>query len=601
MTSPELHVVDSIRHAAGRVLGDSQASRGIMQLCDQHAEAIRWISDQRVPDATTVGVIGATGQGKSWLIRQLVLDASVQQAIRSGDAQDEATRRLYWIGPRAPAQLDSRYESYLYCPTESMVDLGGPTLLVDTPGATDADDATVQAASRAISMASVLILVVRRQQLRSEVPARLAAASEGTLVLPVVNAIRGPLDDAELRADIDAMVARLRSAAPRGDVLSPVMVPDFEVATLDEKETGRNMSAQIAAALRPHLSVGELSSRRQGLRLQAEHDRFQHQLREQLAVHLPRLSMAVEHLEEATGKLPHEVAVELIGSGQALRAGIRSRLRAEMLVATAAIWFPYRTLLGLLNLTHGAWDRVILALSGSLPSLVGAAWTSVRNLSDPHANGPSASTAIRSRSHALIADRIVPLVHRFRGELARLRPQGAQSSLTDRESSTDTAGVQMLGIDSLLENTQQIFDEEISATAPRPVLSQIFGLLGSFVFWSLMAGPIVTLYRTYLSASYDSISTMATELDRFPHPTATMIFTSLVLSILPTSLFAMLVLTWIQRRGRQELAASRIDARIKASIVQLQSDGVLRLEFHDPLLEDARRLLRASASPNAIR
>lgn len=585
------------------MLSGTTAGQTIVQLCDSHADTLRLLSESRVPDATVVAVIGATGQGKSWLIRQCVSESSVRQAIRSGDSQAEATRRLYWVGPQSPSNLDTQTESYLHCSADSMLDLGGPYILVDTPGATDSDVATAEAAARAISMASVLILVVRREQIRSEVPGQLAEASDGTLILPVITVVRAAKESPELRSDVDALSDRLRRAAPRGEVLNPILVPDFEVAANaspdSQHEVGKQAAEQLVNSLRSHLSSGHISQRRRGVRIQAEKDRFHEQVRNQLAEYLPRLALAVEHLDQATQQLPHDVAVELIGSGQALRAGIRARLRAEMLVSTAAIWFPYRTILGLLNLTHGAWDRVILALSGSLPSLVGAAWTSFKNLNE----SPSTlqgTAAIRSRSSAMIADRIVPLANRFRSELARVRPAGSKTQATSRDGEyktsesahLDTLGLELQGLESLQEQTQQILEEEIAKAAPASGLIQLLGVIGTFIFWGLLAGPIVSLYRSYFAASYESISSLAENLERFPHPTAAMVLTSLLLSILPTSLFAMAVLTWVQRRSRQDQAAANIDKRIKQAIDDLQNQGVLRVEFRDEMLEDTRRLTK---------
>ena len=585
----------AIRRAALNVLGASGAGQAIAQLCDSHLETLRLLMESRVPDATVIAVIGATGQGKSWLIRQCVQESSVRQAIKSGDAQAEATRRLYWVGPQSPSNLDLRTESFLHCPADSMLDLGAPYILVDTPGATDADPATAEAAARAISMASVLVLVVRREQIRSEVPGQLAAASDGTLILPVVTVIRNSTDNPELRRDIDALSDRLRRAAPRGEVLSPILISDFEVLSqpedqnLSQEAVGRQAASQLAQSLRTHLTSGHVSQRRRGVRIQAEKERFHEQIKLQLAEHLPKLALAVKHLDDATEQLPHDVAVELIGSGQALRAGIRARLRAEMLVSTAAIWFPYRTILGLLNLTHGAWDRVILALTGSLPSLVGAAWTSFKNMSNSQSFGQK-SDAIRARSSAMIADRIVPLINRFRSELERVRPSDHSDHRAQHSKPLDLVGLELQGIESLQEQTQQIMEEEIARAAPSARAIQFCGLIGSVLFWSLLAGPIFALYRNYFAASYESLRSLADNLERFPHPSAAMILTSLLLSLLPTALFAMGVLTWVQRRSRQEQAAGSIDLRIKQAIDALQTDGVLRIEFSDPVLEDTRRL-----------
>jgi len=100
-----------------------------------------------------------------------------------------------------------------------MHDLGGPYVLVDTPGATDDDHEIAETARRALALAAVLIMVVRRDQLRSQTVSVLTTLGEGTLVVPVINAVRDSTDP-ELAADADTLVARMRSAAPS---TSPVL------------------------------------------------------------------------------------------------------------------------------------------------------------------------------------------------------------------------------------------------------------------------------------------------------------------------------------------------------------------------------------------
>lgn len=591
-----LATTSRLRRAAVNVLGNSAAGRSIIDRCDDHTDALQMIAAQRTADYTSIAVIGATGQGKTWLIRQLIQEPNVRNALLSGDSQAEATRSLIWIGPRAPAGIDSRWEQYHFCSTESMLDLGGAYLVVDTPGATDLDPQTADAATRAIHTASVVILVVRRQQVRSEVPGRLAAVSDGTLIVPVITAVRTEVDDAALRSDVDALANRLRSAAPHSEVLDAVLVSDFALADQDEEQIGRQAAQQLTIRLQTQLAGGDFGHRRRALRVASLQERFLNQVRSELAEHVPRLSNAIEHLEKAVVQLPHDVAVELIGSGPVLRAAVRSRLRAEVMVGTAALWFPYRTLLGLLNLTQGAWDRLILALSGSLPSLIGVTWTSVRNWQQ-NLDQAQAANSVRQRCNSLINDQIAPLVNRFRRELQRLK--NAPVGEPNGDNGNELAGAQMLGIDSLQSEAQRIFEQQTIAAAPSGLTMQMLGFLGTLLFWALLAGPIVALYHAYFGASFETIGQGANNLDHFPHPHPAMILTSLLLSLLPTSIMAMLELTWIQSRGRQERAASQIDQGIKGAIERMQVEGVLRLEFHDPLLDDARCLLKASEQGDA--
>ena len=583
---------ESLRAAALHVLGDSDVGRSIVELCDDHAQAVKWIMDQRIPDATTISVVGATGQGKSWLVRQFIRNDSVKRALPTGDTQRDATRQLVWIGPQPPTAVNSDVESFLYCSADEMAELGSRYIVVDTPGTTDVDPSTVQAASQAIAMSGVLILVVRRQQLRSEVSRKIAEAGEGSVVLPVITAVKEEANSQELRSDIDALLARLRTVASRSEILPAVIVGDFEVGEASEDSVAGEAVSAIANALKPHLASGEIGNQRRKARLQAAEDRFHESVRRQLAQHVPRLSSALQHLDEAIIQLPHDVAVELIGSGPTLRAGIRSRLRAELMICTAAIWFPYRTLLGLLNLTHGAWDRLILALSGSLPSLAGSVWAGFQNMRESNQR-QALSDGIHARSAAMIADRITPLVERFHKELSRLRV-GHGVRTDGGEDARGSSPAQLYGLDSLQEQTQQIFDDEVASASPSSRSGMLLGLIGTAVFWALLAGPIVALYRSYFGASVESLSQLNGDLEAFPRPEFAMVLTSLVLSILPTAIFAMLVLTWVQRRSRQEAAAKNIEDKIREAIEQLQAQRVLRLEFSDEFVDDARRLLKAS-------
>ena len=75
-----------------------------------------------------------------------------------------------------------------------------------------------------------------------------------------------------------------------------------------------------------------------------------------------------------------------------------------------------------------------------------------------------------------------------------------------------------------------------------------------------------------------------------------MMFTALVVSILPTALFSMLVLSYAQSRSRVVRAEKSIRERHHESITQLQQQGVLRLRWDEPLLSDAEFLVSAGAS-----
>ncbi|MEM1068407.1 MAG: GTPase [Planctomycetota bacterium] len=581
-----------VRRASVHVLGDSNTGREVLELCEQHAEARRQILDDRSSGQIVVAVVGATGQGKSWLIQQLVRSSPAAKSIVSGNNLDEATEKLTWVGPSPPVDLDPIHENYLHCKSDDMQSIGVPYALVDAPGATEDRRAVAAVAARALQLASVLVLVVRRDQLRSEAVGMLTHASEGTIVIPVVNAVRHR--DDQLNADVDSLLARMRQSAPTSVISSAVIIDDFEVEGRSMAPVGAEGAERVAQQLQNELGSNWEGDRRRSARLAALDARFRAALHSNLSDQLPSLTAAVKRLNDEALALPAEIAESLVGRGGPLRAAIRSRLRLSLLTDTAAIWFPYRSVLGLLNLTHGAWDRVLMSLSGSLPSLVSVVWSSGRNLTADRGAQEDIRDGLRRRSAAAVADRLEPLAKRFREELGILRKQ--QSGALDPEDESRSQVAYLSGIDTLQESSQRIFDEAVDRVALSRFTAVLCGLLGTALFWFLMSGPIVALYRGYFDASFSTLRELAGDLESFPRPDLSMMLTSFVLSLLPTALFSMIVLTLAQGRRRVGRAEASIRQQHHETIDQLQREGVLQLRWDEPLLADAEFLLSAGTA-----
>lgn len=606
IAAPGDEFLNRVRRAAASVLGDSETGRQVRALCDEHARARRLISQDRAAGALVLAVVGATGQGKSWLIRQLIRMSPLASSIRSGNNADQATEDLIWVGPYPPADLDARFERFVRVSSADMEPIGTPYMLVDAPGATDDRAAIADVAKRALSLASAIVLVVRRDQIRSQTPTSLAVASEGTIVIPMINTVSA--DDAALHADVDSFLANLRSAAPESIVARPILVDDFEVSGQDENQVGGKAASDLMAQLKIELENNPDSDRRKSTRMAAIEGRFRSALSGLLTDELPGLTRAVNRINDEATKLPVEVAQTLIGPDGPMQVAVRSRLRLKLLTSTGAIWFPYRSILGLLNLTHGAWDRVFLSLSGSLPSLVSTIWTSARSLTTDRNANADLRDALARRSAAAVTDRLGPLAAQFREELAILRhadenesagtPAGDYWGGRSHDSSQQLAS--LAGIDTLQERSHRIFEDAIEQNCVSRSTAILFALIGTTIFWLLMAGPFVALYGEYLDASYESLMKMGQHdagsihvLERFPKPEFAMVITSLMLSLLPTAIFAMIALSGAQSGGRTRSAQNAIRNGHDEVIGQLQKDRVLRLRWDDPLLTDAEFLVSA--------
>ncbi|MCM2374019.1 hypothetical protein [Aporhodopirellula aestuarii] len=619
-----------VQRAATHVLGDSEAGIEIVELCRHHQEARSMVIADRADNATVVAIVGTTGQGKSWLARQLISDPAIAAAIRSGNNLDEATEKLTWIGPRPPSDLDSRHERYLACDAANMRSIGGPYLIVDAPGASDDRRAIAGVAERALSLASVLVLVVRRDQLRSQRVTGLASASDGTIVIPVINMVTAdeyspaqsdvgqPQIDGDLVADIETLVSRLRTVAPQSNIAQAVMIRDFEIDPRGEEAIGKDAAESVAAAISAALVESGGGDHRRSTRLSALDARFTAAVASVLTSQLPDLTTAVDRLDAEARKLPTQIAGTLLGGETPLKAAIRSRLRLSLLSNTAAIWFPYRTVLSVLNLTHGAWDRVLLSFSGSIPSLVGAVYTSVQNIRGGHETALDLRNGLRQRASTAVSERLGPMAARFRRELRGLNRTNA--SFSNPADDDDSPIATLAGIDALQEGSQAAFDETIENDSVSGTFAVVTGLIGTAIFWALMAGPLVALYRGYLDASFFAIGDVVgvyephapepaplgsespalthsnDRLERFPHPSAAMLLTSVLLSLLPMAIFAMIVLSICQGRRRIDNIARSLRHQHDTMIERLQRDGVLRLRWSDPLLADAEFLLSIGRS-----
>ena len=582
--------VARVRRCARSILGDGDAARQTIALCDEYQEARATLQSDRGDGSTVVAVIGPTGQGKSWLVRRFLSSPAVRERIRSGNARDEATEKLTWVGPKPPIQLDSRYESYVAASSSDMRAIPDPYLLVDVPGATDDRSAIAEVARRGLAMSSVLLLVARRDQLRSEATSMLASATEGSVIIPVVNQIRQR--DEGLGHDVDAFVSRIRELAPASRITAPVLIDDFEIEGRSEDAVGDSALDAIAERIASENDAGLGGSRRVQKRLDAMEVRFRESLQAVLSDHLPHLTSAVQRLRREAQKLPLEIAESLVGNDSALRAVVRSRFRLSLLTDTAAIFFPYRSQLGLLNLTHGAWDRLLLSLSGSLPSLVSTIYSTTENLRGSRSAESDVRDGLRRRCDAKIADRLGPLARQFERELSDLQGVQAESSGIILAGDSASAPARLSGLDTLQDESQRLIEHTIDHRGPSKTLATLMGLIGTLVFWALMAGPIVALYRHYVSAAYAAIGGGG-NLEDFPRPELSLWITSIALSVLPVAILAMMALSIAQRRGRVHAAEEEIRRGHHEMISRLQRDGVLRLVWEQPRLADAEFLLSA--------
>jgi len=554
---------------------------------------------------TSIAVVGAKGQGKTWVARQLILDKRVSESLPSGVLSTEATTHVHWIGPVVPESLDANCELYHPCRAESMLDLGRPFMLLDTPGITDDDLQAAKIAKDAMSLSPLKLLVVRRDQLRGAILAQLANFTEGAICVPVVNCV--PLKDLastetktgtstnlaakdrwseSLRRDLETFCEALRASAPKTKFLDCVLVPDFD-ADGDETKIGLAFARDLRVQLQNE-SLDDIAATRAN-RLSAATDRLRHRVGQLLDSQLPQLSAAVRKLHSEADALPSQTIEAVLGSRVVLQSAVRGRLRAQMIADTGMIWFPYRTVLTILGLTHGAWDRLLLSLSGSVPSIFGtfAAWA--RNVQQSRKINWEMHEGIRDRLNRQIQDRLEPVQTQFHRAVTRMR--GSDQEI---KSISTSPQIRLAGVEELQSRARSVFEWSVDRHQMSWLPLQLFALVGTAVFWLLMAGPIVAIYREFLGASYDTLSGSQSSVEKFPHPSPALLFTSVLLSLIPLLIYAMVVLSWTQRRSKiNRIADSTYSEEVKL-VDELKRSGVIALHYDDPLLEHAEFLIQCT-------
>ena len=423
---------------------------------------------------------------------------------------------------------------------------------------------------------------------------QLANFTEGAICVPVITCV--PLNDLavtttkrlseSLQRDLDTFCEAMKSSAPKTKFLESVIVPDFE-ADGDETKIGLAVARDLQTRLQSE-SLDDIAATRAN-RLSAATDRLRHRIGQMLDSQLPQLSAAVRRLHSEADALPSQTIETVLGSRVVLQSAVRGRLRAQMIADTGMIWFPYRTVLTVLGLTHGAWDRLLLSLSGSVPSIFGtfAAWA--RNVQQSRKINWEMHEGIRDLLNRQIQDRLEPVQAQFHRAVTRMR-----GSDQENKSTSVSPQIRLSGVEELQSRARSTFEWSVDKHQMPWMTLQFFALIGTVIFWLLMAGPIVSIYRQYLGASYETLSGAQSSVEHFPHPSPALLFTSVLLSLIPMLIYAMIVLSWSQRRTKIHRIADGTYAEEVKLVDELKLSGVISLHYDDPLLEHAEFLIHCT-------
>lgn len=584
-----------LNDAARRLFGDDERCSQLLEVSRRLQKDCRQLAQRGGSDVPAIAIVGKLAEGKSWLARCFLTDhednQQVRQSVRSGGKSEDRTSQLIWLGPHAPLALYGQ-ERFVRVPSEQMLDLGRPYIVGDAPGFSSIDAYAEDLAFTAIHSAAVKLLVLSLDNLRDDAIPRFLKQMEGALVLPVVRYKPDPADQSrpgqESETDVRQELKRWRRAAPGVEVLDPCFIPDKDIFDGGEPNAMRLVQDRLQARIEPRLADAV------NLRKAVE-DQIRGRLRaarreaaELLKEYSQRVRSHVERLEALQNTIPERLPVELLGDDILLRAGVRRRFRADWIDRTPSWCFPYRSFLGLLALTAGAWDRLVFSIMGSTPSLALTFFQSFKNLRDARDFTQRTRAGLTDRIESLVNDRLSNDLLHFNQAVTACRAGRGAGAMAFESKSV----IRVVGIEEVEFKSQKIIGDVIKTRRANPAAARSFGTVAVIVFFCLLAGPTAAVYREYLEAWRDSFVQPRISWTDFPAPSFSMLFASSLLSAAPAFLLALAGLSWCCRSRRVEEALKDIKGQHEKMLVGARGD--LRIELTDSRLDAARFLLGLS-------
>jgi hypothetical protein len=538
----------------------------------------------------TICFVGDRNAGKSTLAGLLLKDARVREKLPSGEAEARKTQRLHWFGPRRPSGLAVEYERHWQVDAQAMADLGQAYMILDAPGAGDMDPRLQELAASALSSARYKVLVLDAGRIESEDVARYMHLGDGSVILPAVH-LRAEQtsallqDEAGLAQRIDRSLRGLVQALPRSTVLPCVLLPDMD-SMGDAQQAEDEVRTRLAWALRAMLDEHGDQAEGRVRELAASWERFEANVRA-LAASLLTSGMreAFARLEEKTAQLPLQAVDHLLQEERRLQALVRADLRLNLMERIPLWAFPFRSLVSLFCVTTGAWDRVALALAGSLPSLALAGVNAGKNIGE------------QAQAQALLRDNLHHHLHGFaRREMADTleRFAAAVARAAGRKQTDQQGGPQfeVHGCDSLAATWRRVLGEAVGRAAMSKPAVQGLAVAASLIFLFLLGAPLWHAYGQYIPAAWGSWSGdwSPQALAAYPSLPAGFWLTALALGIIPVLVLALLTVALALRGSRARRCIAILRERYPPLAVQ---ESNLRIVIRDARIAAARLLLRS--------
>lgn len=564
---------------------DSSPAESVQNLSERHIRHWETLCGNRGVSLPVFAFVGPRGAGKTALAQLLVCGEG--NSLQGGET---SKGKLQWIGPTPPAAIEPEIEQFLRVRREDLFDLGRPYLILDTPGFGKQSPRLKEVIHRAFASTRFKVLVVDSHKIRAQQWQEEMSIGDGSIVLPVIH--MDPTTTTEHRTNPASVGKTLGAQVHEGlkqhmsgsTLLDPVILPDFD--TKGDLDALRESKSLLTDALRQMLEkVGTEGSDRSS-ELEASWPIFVSALREIID---PLITERVREqhalLDQVLKSMPRLVVNEMLEDDRGLTALIRLDLRASLMERVPTWAVPFRAAAGLLCLTTGVWDRLVLGMAGSLPSTLITLYGAVRGRKEER----NAEELHREKVNGTIERIVRGHLYKPFGDFKAALAKNVEDDAFENETRCD---FKIHGISPLAASWQQALRE---ATRIDPGKGRGWliaaALLATFVFWFLISGPLVHSYGQYIPAVFRSLfgAWDDGQLSTYPAMGGGFWLTAVVLSIIPVFIIAMLVVS--RSLSRAKTSACLLTFR-KTMDDEIQKGAILLdVEVLDPKINAYQRLL----------
>lgn len=582
--SPDVSEIRRLSECLHLLFGRSTEGNNLTTRCSRAIDELGSFADGRGVSTAVIAVTGAKNSGKSWMCRMLVTNDAARERIPSGETSASSTEKATWIGPDAPPRLDAEHEIRIALRAADMVDLGSTYTLLDLPGFNDATVAAREAALDALRGSALRVFMVSSATMADESQFAFLADSDGTRILPVVVDDNYPRIEEQGGDDLASMVHRIRRHCPHAEVLDPVVVPHLRhVAPGDASLLAQQAQQRLLIVLRRMIALPPMDERVIG---RVVIERLRRDLAGGLRDFVQRVSPAYDALERMEHGLAAELVQKTLGPDSQLEAGLRIKMRLFAHTRTPGWFFPFRTFFGLFSITAGAWDRMAMATAGSLPSLALLVFQTAKNAARLGEMKDEVRAALASRIEALARDELANCNRRF------IRSINASLTTGEQRHEDQSPPTRFIGLERVTEQSGEIFERVVRQNAGGRGELVCWGALATLLFAGLLSGPLAAVYREYGRAWVCVFSEPdGCRWQAFPAPSAGMLFTSLMLAVLPVVFCAMASCLRATPSSRVRLAVEAAKADHNAMLHGLAKDKTVRLVSNNPVRESVRTVL----------